>query len=77
MANSLSIKFFPCAQLLCFSFVLIFTRSAYSQTDSPVLAEAAFQPPSVSIEEIVVVSQQTLYSALLATLSGGLLSSNA
>ena len=59
MANSLSIKFFPCAQLLYFSFVLIFTRSAYSQTDSPVLAEAAFQPPSVSIEEIVVVSQQT------------------
>ena len=33
MANSLSIKFFPCARLLCFSLVLIFTRSAYSQTE--------------------------------------------
>ena len=59
MANFRSIKFFCRAQLLCFSLVLFLTRSAYSQTDSPAQTEASFQPPSVSIEEIVVVSQQT------------------
>jgi hypothetical protein len=39
--------------------VLFLTRSAYSHSDSPAQTEASFQPPSVSIEEIVVVSQQT------------------
>lgn len=59
MANFRSIKFFYRAQLLCFSLVLFLARSAYSQSDSPAQTEASFQPPSVSIEEIVVVSQQT------------------
>lgn len=39
--------------------MLFLTRSAYSHSDSPAQTEASFQPPSVSIEEIVVVSQQT------------------
>lgn len=59
MSHFRSITFFLSAQFLCLTLILFLSRPAYSQIDSPARPESAFEPPSVSIEEIVVVSQQT------------------